>query len=236
MKRLICAFLIMSGSVWADARLISVTGMAERSLGPDMARVHVNVWAKADSAKAAQSLANDENEHFKKTIDVFDIPKSDIITIGLELAPDYKWDEKNNVNKIIGYTATQTLRVTLKKTELVGKFLDALIKDEKSLKSGIILQGVAWDLEKREEIEKNLLAEAVKSSEDTAQMLANAARVKIKGIYRLSPQAFNVSTPMPMYEVAPMMMKSVGGAQRETTVFSGEIKVKAQVSADYEIE
>jgi uncharacterized protein YggE len=234
MKRIICAFLIMGGSAWADARLISVTGMAERSLGPDMARVQVNVWAKADSAKAAQSLANDENEHLKKTIGGFDIPASDITTTGYELAPDYKWDEKNNVNKIIGYTATQSIRIALKKSNLVGKFLDALIKDEKSLKSGIMVQGVAWDLEKREEIEKSLLAEAVKSSEDTAQILAKAARVKIKGIYRLSPQM--LSGQAPMYEAAPMMVKSAGGAQRETTVFSGEIKVRAQVSADYEIE
>lgn len=237
MKQIIFAFILSSGMantiLAADVRLISVTGSAERSQEPDMARVQVNVWGKADSAKTAQGLANEQNEHFKKVINSFDIKKQDITTTGYELTPDYRWDEKNNVNKIVGYTATQSIRVTLKKTDLVGKFLDAVIKEEKSLKSGIVVQGVSWDLEKREEIEKGLLADAVKSAEDQAGMLAKAARVKIKNLHHLVPQMIN--PPMPMYDSSPMMMKSAGAA-RETTVFSGEIKVRAQVSAEYEIE
>lgn len=237
MKKIIFTLALLNltaaAAFGAEVRRISVTGSAERSQEPDMARVQVNVWGKADSAKTAQGLANEQNEHFKKVISSFDLKKQDITTIGYELTPDYRWDEKNNVNKIVGYTATQSIRVTLKKTDLVGKFLDAVIKDEKSLKSGIVVQGVSWDLEKREEIEKSLLAEAVRSAEDQANMLAKAARVKVKNLYHLVPQMFN--PPMPMYDSSPMMMKSAGAA-RETTVFSGEIKVRAQVSADYEIE
>lgn len=237
MKKIILAsFFTLSsiaGAAAQDPRLISVSGFAEGSQEPDMARVQVNVWGKADGAKAAQMLANEENEHFKKVIARFDLKKQDLSTTGYDLTPEYKWEEKTNSNKIIGYTANQSIRVTLKKTEVVGKFLDELIKEGKSTKSGIMVQGVAWDLEKREEMEKNLLAAAVKNAEDTAQILAKAARVKIKYIYRLTPQSFN--PPVPMFAAAPMM-KSMDGGARETTVFSGEIKVRAQVSADFEIE
>jgi len=237
MKKIILASLFalsaLAVATAQDPRLISVSGSAEASQEPDMARVQVNVWGKADSAKTAQGLANQENEHFKKVISSFNLQKQDISTTGYDLTPEYKWEEKTNSNKIIGYTANQSIRVTLKKAEQVGKFLDALIKEEKTNKSGIMVQGVAWDLEKREEMERNLLTAAVKNAEETAQILAKAARVKIKNVYRLTPQSFN--TPIPMFAAAPMM-KSMDGGARETTVFSGEIKVRAQVTADFEIE
>lgn len=215
-------------------RLISVTGLAERSFTPDMARVLVNVWGKSENARNAQKLANEQNENFKKVIANFDIKKEDVMTTGYDLTPDYSYDNKAGTNKIVGHTASQTIRVTLKKTDIVGKFLDALIKEEKNLKAGTSVQGVSWDIEKRDDIQRELLAEAVKNAEAEASVLAKAARVKIKNVYHLTPQSF--STPVPMFQADALMMKSASGGGRETSVFTGEIKVKAQVAADYEIE
>lgn len=236
MKAIIFALLFLyNTSLLADTRLISVSGTAERSLGPDMAKVLVNVWGKAETAKNAQNLSSEQNDHFKKVLEQFDVKKNDIMTTGYDLSPEYVYDNKANTNKITGYTASQSIRVILKKTEMVGKFMDALIRDEKNLKSGTSVQGVVWDVEKRDEIEKSLMGDAVRNAEEQAQMLAKAAKVKVKGVFHLVPQTF--SPPMPMYEASPMMMKSAaGGAGRETSMFSGEIKIKAQVSADYEIE
>lgn len=237
MKTIILTLLFLNCvSVFADTRLISVSGSAERSLEPDMARVLVNVWGKADNAKNAQNLSNEQNDHFKKVLEQFNIKKTDTMTTGYELSPEYVYDNKANTNKITGYMASQSIRVILKKTDIVGKFMDALIiRDEKNLKSGTSVQGVVWDIEKRDEIEKSLLSDAVRNAEEQAQLLAKAAKVKVKGVFHLVPQSFN--QPMPMYEASPMMMKSAdAGAARETSVFAGEIKIKAQVSADYEIE
>lgn len=234
MKKIIFAFFLLNSSVWAsDVRLISVSGLAERSQRPDLARIQVSVWGKAESAKNAQNLASEQQDHFKKVLEQFDVKKDDVSTTGYDLTPEYSYDNKNNTNKIVGYTAAQSIRITLKNTEPVGKFLDALIKDEKNLKSGTSVLGVGWDLEKREEIERSLLTEAVKNAEEEAQLLAKAARVKIKSVYHLTPQKF--SSPVPMYQADALMMKSAG-VPKETSVFAGEIKVKAQVSADYEIE
>jgi uncharacterized protein YggE len=240
MKRIICAFLILNAmTVYADTRLISVTGSAERSVEPDMAKVLVSVWGKAETAKSAQNLSSEQNDNFKKVLEQFNVKKSDTMTTGYDLSPEYTYDKKDNANKVTGYTASQSVRVLLKKTDIVGKFMDALIrennKNEKNIKSGTSIQGVVWDVEKRDEIEKSLMTDAVKNAEDQALLLAKAARVKVKNVFHLVPQ--NFSQPAPMYDAAPMMMKSEAvGAARETSVFAGEIKIKAQVSADYEIE
>ncbi|MGZ3790502.1 MAG: SIMPL domain-containing protein [Bacteriovorax sp.] len=235
MKNIIFLFLLLTQSAFADRiRLITVTGSAEKFFAPDMAKIQLSVWGKSENAKSAQGLSNDQYEQVKKALDAFQVMSADVQTIGYELSPDYTYDNKTHINKVIGYTATQSIRVTLKKVSNVGKFLDEIIMDSKNLKAGTSVYSVTWDLEKRDEIEKNLLAEAVKSAEAQAELLARAAKVKVKGVYHLSPQG--VIPPVPMYQAEAMMLKSAAGGNRSTDVFSGEVKVKADVAADYEIE
>lgn len=239
MKYIISLFLLLSTNAFADhanLRLISVTGTAEKSFDPDMAKIHINLWGKADNAKAAQVLCQGQYDLLKKLLDSEHIAKSDVQTVGYELNPDYAFDNKTSTNKIVGFNASQTIRITLKKVELVGKFLDALNLEGKNLKAGTNVQSVNWDLEKRESIQKSLLAEAVDSAKTEADMLAQAAHVKIKGLQFLTPSYGN-SEPQPMYG-GGMMMKSARlmAAPPPTSLFAGEVKVTAMVAAQYEIE
>lgn len=236
MKNIICLFLLLTTNAFADhIRLISVVGVAEKSFEPDIAKINLSLWGKGENAKSAQSLNQGQYEQLKKTLDGHLVKDTDVQTIGYELNPDYLYDNKTSTNKVVGYIATQTIRVTLKKVKTVGKFLDDLVIDSKNLKAGINVQSVSWDLEKRDEMEKSLLIEAVKLAEDEAQVLAKAAQVKIKNLYQLSPQGG--SSPIPMYQNEGMMLKSARGASAQaTTLFTGEVKVKSEVTASYEIE
>jgi uncharacterized protein YggE len=235
MKNFIFLFLVLTQSAFADhIRIISVSGTAEKSFEPDLARIQLSVWGKAESAKSAQGLSNTQMENVKKGLEAFQIKSADIQTTGYELNPDYIYDNKTNINKIVGYTTTQSLRVTLKKVSLVGKLLDEISIDAKNMKAGTNVQSVSWDLEKRDEIERGLLVEAVKSAETQAAMLAGAAKVKIKSLYHLSPQS--TVSPVPFYARDAMMTKSMSVSHEATTVATGEVKVQASVGADYEIE
>jgi len=101
--------------------------------------------------------------------------------------------------------------------------------------SGLNINNLSFDLDQRNEEEKNLLAQAVKAAQQQAQNLADAAGVKLKGVYRLSPRGTQISQPFVadmQMESAPMLrQKSVG-----TSLMSGEIKVSGEVSVDYLIE
>ncbi len=234
MKNIIFFFLFLAQSALAEnVRSISVSGMAEKSFEPDMARIQVSLWGKADNAKSAQNLSNGQYEQFKKTIESYGVKAVDVQTTGYELSPDYTYDNKTNVNKITGYTANQMIRVTIRKVSSVGKFLDEITSETKNTKSGTTVQNVGWDLEKRDEIEKDLLAEAVKSAESKAELLAKAAKVKIKNLNHLVPQSSG--TPIPMFEGMAMKAAAPRG-DNSTALFAGEVKVQASVSADYEIE
>lgn len=230
-------FFLFSTSVFAESpRLISVNGSAEQSFEPDKAYVTINLWGKGKGAKMAQGLAVSQYDILKKALTSMDIKPVDLQTIGYELNPDFKYDDKTQANLVVGFVATQTIRVTLRKIQMVGKFLDELNSDSKNIKAGTNVQSVTWDLEKRAEIEKTLLVLAVKAASAEAQMLAGAAGVKIKNLFHLAPQG--ASLPIPQYEAdaAPMLKSMRGGEAKTSTVFAGEVKVVASVGAQYEIE
>lgn len=216
-------------------RTISVTGTAEKSYQPDIVRVNVSVWGKGVSAKEAQKNNSLRFEHFKKVISDFKIKKDDIKTISYELNPEYVYDQKTNKNNINGYLCNQSLSVTIRGIEQVGTFIDQLVIDQKKDNSGLNVNSLYFDLEQRLEEEKNLLSLSVKAALVQAQSLADAAGVKLKGVYRLAPRGTQMSQPFLHdrgMEASPQMeMKSAG-----TSLISGEVKVTGEVSVDYLIE
>ena len=58
-----------------DQRLISVTGVAEKSYQPDMAVIYVSIWGKGASAKKAQEVGQKYYEIFSKSLSKFQIKK-----------------------------------------------------------------------------------------------------------------------------------------------------------------
>ncbi|MDO9181483.1 MAG: SIMPL domain-containing protein [Bacteriovorax sp.] len=236
MKNIIFLFILLTTNAFAEPiRLINVLGEASKSFEPDMAHVNLTLWSKAENAKMAQSLNQIQYEQLKKTIDTHAILSSEIQTTGYELNPDYFYDPKTTSNKIVGYMVNQNIQITIKNSKKVGKFLDDLVIDSKNLKTGINIQNIIWDLEKRDEISKSLLIDAVKNAFEKVQVLAKASQVKIKNLYQLTPQG--ASAPLPPGPRESMMLKSTAGLMAQaTSLFTGEIKVVEHVAVSYEIE
>lgn len=252
MKKIISLLLLLSTFSAFSAspdqvRLINVMGTSERSFEPDMAFISLSVWGKGDTAQLAQKASAAQYELLKTVIEDAKVKAADIQSIGYELNPEYVYDQKSSQNKIVGFIATQNIRVTLRKIQIVGSFMDALNKENnrenrgepKNLKASTNIQSVSFDLEKRKDIEKTLMSEAVKAAADEAQMLAKAAGVKIKQLFQLTPIAGY--SYRPQFQADGLMMKSArgalgGAAEASTEVFAGEVKVSASVNAQYEIE
>lgn len=230
----ICLFVLLCGSLNAsdnDVRLISVTGLVEKSFQPDIVRLNLTVWGKGESAKKAQANNQESYEVLKKGLESFKVKKEDVQTSNYELNPEYVYDQKTNKNNISGYIANQGITITLRKVDSAGSFLDSLTTNSKSMTGGVNINSLSFDLDKRGDEERALLADAVRSAEAQAEILARAAKVKLKGIYRLTPRSQN--SPVPMS--GGMMLK----AAREndaTQLMSGNVVVKSEVAADYIVE
>ncbi|MEN0057518.1 MAG: SIMPL domain-containing protein [Bdellovibrio sp.] len=222
---------LMGTAAAAEDRLIVVNGVAEKGMDPNMVNFNIEVWSRAATAKQAQQGAAVQFKHAKKTFDEYKLKKEDIQTENYTLTPEYEYDQKTRQNRMVGFRVSQTLVATLRKVEDAGTFLDALVADRKSAESGINVQNLTWDSDKRSQVEVAALGEAVRAAKVKAEEIAKAAGVKVKSVARISHSTSGGGGgPRPM----GMMMKA-NLESASTEVAAGQVKVRVEVLAEYEI-
>lgn len=227
------AVTLVGGNVaMADNRAIVVSGFAERGLDPNMVSLAIEVWSKASTAKQAQGLAANQFKQVRKTLEDFKIKKEDIQTDNYSLNPEYEYDQKLRQNKMVGFRVSQTLSVVLRKVDDAGKFLDALVAEKKTMDSGINVNSLTWDSDKRDQTETATLGDAVRATRTKAEEIAKAAGVKIKSVSKISHGTSGVQ-PQPVFRNLGAMKMMADSASTE--VASGQIKVRVEVTAEYEI-
>jgi uncharacterized protein len=218
---------------FADVALISVTGVVEKSMEPNMIHLDLEIWGKAAAAKDAQTLQATGQKLVQAVIERYQIKKGDVQSTGYSLSPEYIYDQKTQSNKMTGFRASQNLHVILRKIADGGTFIDA-VATSKSQASGVSVQNIQWDSDKKNQIETQALGEAVVDARLKAEELAKAALVKIKRVYRLS-HVSRLASPVG-FEMLRGNSKNFSADQHAPTELSaGQIKVIVTVNADFEI-
>jgi uncharacterized protein YggE len=234
-KIILAAFVLLTANAALAAdKLIIVSGVAEKSIDPNMVNMTVEVWSKAPNAKQAQTLAASQFKQAKKVFDDYKLKKEDIQTDQYNLNPEYVYDNKAQQNKMVGFRVTYSLNVTLKKVEDAGAFLDALISDKKTNDSGINVNSISWDSTLRSATETSTLADAVKAAKVKAEEIAKAAGVKITAVSKISHTPSS-GGPVPMMRNFGAGMKAMASDSASTDLSGGQIKVRVEVTAEYEI-
>lgn len=222
-----------------EKRLISVSGSASKSMSPNLISFNLEVWAKSGAAQRTQALAADETKRILKVLENYKIPKNEIQTESFQFGPEYVWDQPSNQNKMIGFSSVQNFRVTLKNVEQAGRLIDALTVAEKGAEGqkrrefGTNVNRIQWDSTERKTVEVEATGLAVKAARSQADVMAKAAGVKIKNVYRVSNILRNEGGPRPM--MAKMAM-AADAAPESTSLEGGAIQVEVTVYADYEIQ
>ncbi|RYZ85853.1 MAG: DUF541 domain-containing protein [Proteobacteria bacterium] len=217
----------------ADEKLIIVTSTAEKSADPTLVSFNIEVWSKATSAKLAQEAGANVFQRVKKVCETNKLKKEDIETDSYSLNPEYIYDQKTQQNRMIGFRSVQVLRVTLHKPEVLGSFLDQLTtpaSKSADANSGVNINSVVWDTDKRASLEVAALGDAVRVGRTKADELAKAAGVKIKGIYQISTGIAS-SGPGPQNQFLRAKSSDASG----TELAPGQVKVRADVTTQYEV-
>ena len=175
-------------------------------------------------------------------MDQYKIRKEDIQTEGYSFAPEATWDNSRNESRITGFRSSQTLRVTLRRTESGGKLVDALTVAEKNsvagggpkAEVGTNISDLRWDSTRRSETTDLAIGDAVRAARKKADEIAKAAGVRVKNVHRISygNPTYDQPAPRPMMKSAFAEGASSGAP---TTLSGGEVKVSASVTAEYEI-
>jgi uncharacterized protein YggE len=96
---------------------------------PDEASMTVGTQAKATTATAAVAANKIKTEKLLATIRQAGIRERDIQTQGIQLQPDYRWDQEpggRGRQTLVGYIASNSVRIKTRNIDTLTSLLDAL--------------------------------------------------------------------------------------------------------------
>ena len=229
---LMAASMLASAGVATAAevplRLVSVTGSGEVKAQPDMAYVTLGVEARRPTLAEARTEVNATVERVLALTRELKIEPKFVDSTRLQVQPDYRWDEKESRQVLLGYVVSRQVDVELHDLDRLGTLL------EKSVSAGVNqVGGARLDSSRRKELERAALTQAVDDARLNADTLARAAGAKLGPVQSLSTTG---TMPVPIYAERAMSVAAAPKADGAAESYQpSEMKFTANVSAQFEL-
>lgn len=215
----------------ADPPTLTVTGRAEVSADPDLAVVRLGATAQAEQAAAAQRQVNEIVQRALAAIRQQGVGEKQVTTVGLSLSPVYsdpglvQPGQGRQEPRVVGYRASNVIRVELTDVNAVGPVIDAGVKAGANE-----IQGVSFELRDDRKPRAEALRRAAASARAKAEALAEAAGVRLDSVYEVVEGGANViGPPVPHYRTMAL------AAEVASPVEPGQVRVEAGVTIRYRI-
>lgn len=220
-----CAPTVVSGGETVT-RQLSVTGVGEVALTPDIAYIYIGVHTEGDSASGAVDANNLQTQAVIEALkDRGGVAEEDIRTTNFSIWPSTTYDPETGQPSGTIYAVDNTVYVTVRDLDSLGELLDATI--EAGANS---INSIQFDVADKTEELKEARAKAVENASEMAQELAEAAGVTLGDIQSIS---FYDSVPYPYFDG-----KGGGGYALEAAVpiQPGQMTLMVTVNISYEIK
>jgi len=232
MKLFTCAVLLtLSTCSFANTSLpgnrhISVTGNAEMTAMPDIAVVHLSVESNQATSLDAKREVDERVNNLLDGLDDFGVDEDNVSASNISTEVRYAYN-RGERDKIEGYIARRTLKVTLNNIDKLNVFMDFAL----SVKIDAIR-----NIELKSSDEKKLQAEvnalAVNNAKNKGKSLANAFGAELGRIYSINANSnqshHRYGANNELYAVSARMADSSakqGRYLQENIVFSASISV-----------
>jgi hypothetical protein len=225
---LFAAFALLAGPAAAQQAEASrpqvvVTGEGRVAAAPDMATI--SLGAQNDAATAAEALAatSAATAAILEGLTAAGIAARDIQTDQLSLSPRYDYSRGDGQPVLLGYTASNTVRVRVRDLATLGAQLDAAVAA-----GGNRFDGLAFGLQDPGPSEDMARTRAVEDALRKAALYAGAAGLRLGPVVSIIEQG-GFAGPSPMFraEAAP--------AAAPVPVAPGELLTVATVTVTLEL-
>lgn len=234
--RMLLAVALTAASSWAIAQplppgqprpaTIEVTGRAQVSKVPDRVYIDIGVMTQAQKPEAAAS------QNAKRLADVIAALKraagsgAQLTTTQYSVSPRYQYPRGGGAPTIVGYTASNVVRVRLDDLGRIGRVVDAATEAGSNN-----IQDIRFALRDEQAPRSEALREAARNARQDADALAGALGLGIVRVVTVSEQGPE-SAPVPIYEQAV----TVSAARAvHTPIEAGTIDVNATVTLTVEV-
>jgi uncharacterized protein YggE len=165
---------------------ITVSATGKVTIVPDVARVNVGVTVNKTTVKASRDSLGQTMTSIVNALKGLGIAEADIQTSGLNLYPRYA---NGSSTKIIGYTMTEQLQVTVRDLDKAGDVVDTA-----TVRGATEINGIWFDVSDPAVAQDDARAAAVTAARTSAQALAKAGNVTLGVVVSITdatpPQAY----------------------------------------------
>jgi uncharacterized protein YggE len=201
-------------------RLIGASGQASISVKPDQAKVDVGVITRASTAQdAAAQNASQVNAVLAQLRTVLG-STADLKTIGYSLSPNYQYPQ-GAPPVLTGYTASNTVEVTLNDLSLIGGAIDAA-----SQSGANNVQGLRFGLQDEEPSRQQALGLAAKQAKAHAQAIASGLGANLGAV---------ISAQEGGGVIQPVLAAATARDANATPIETGPVQIQATVSIQVEL-
>lgn len=178
---------------------ITVSARGEVQVAPDRARVQLGVETQAKTAAAAANENNKKQAAVLAAIRALGVPAANISTLGYNVYPVERYDEKERRSMIDGYRVSNIVQVETDKLEQAGGIIDAALANGANRVAA--LDFLVKDVAKAKD---EALAKAVATAKRQATAAAIAAGGQVLELLELNVNDFEQPSPRPAMAVMRM--------------------------------
>jgi uncharacterized protein YggE len=206
-----------------DKSVVRASADAVVQVAPDRARVDVGVVSQAQTAQAAGEENARRVQQVMAELRKLVGPKAEIKTLYYSVQPNYRTPRPGGSPEIAGYTASNTVQVTLDDLSLVGKVIDG------AMRSGANnIHGVQFSIRDEKPARAQALAQAAQIARAEAEAIAKALGLRVIRVHGAEEgerqPVFPMQTRMAMAEAA------------QTPIEPGAIDVRGSVTVTLEVQ
>jgi uncharacterized protein YggE len=209
------------------ATTLNLSAYGETRTAPDKATISLGVQSQAATAVEAIRQNAERMTRVIETLKKSGIAAKDIQTSGLNLNPQYAYKE-GEAPRLTGYQASNTVTVTVHDLSRVGQAVDATVNA-----GADTVGGVSFGLEDSTAAENEARLKAVSALQAKADLYAKATGYRIARLVSLN-EGSSYAAPPPAPPM-PMAAMARSEAAYKTQVEPGEMNVRVDVSATYEL-
>ena len=202
---------------------ISVNGMGEVYVKPELANISIGVESRAKTAGEASDQNKRDMNQVMSSLKAMGIKDEDIQTTDYSIYPDYRYTE-NEGEKMVGYIVRNMVQVKVKDIDKIGDILDAVTGAGANQ-----IHGIRFTVEDPNKYKDEARKLAVEEAKSKAQKLANCAGVKLGDVLSIREEWYGLEEDY-MYR-GEYAAEGMGG----TPISAGQLAITVNIQVQYEI-
>lgn len=209
------------------ATTLNLSANGESEVAPDKATITLGVQTDAPTAEGAIRENANKMSRVIAALKRAGLTDREIQTSNLSLNPQYVYQE-NLPPRLTGYQASNQVIVTVRELSRLGQIVDATVNA-----GADNVGGISFGVEDPTEAENRARLEAVDNLRAKADLYAKAMGYRVARLVTLNEGSSYMPAPPPM----PMMARAEMSQKYDavTQVSPGELKVRVDISATYEL-